>query len=351
MNNTNTTTSYQWAVVGAGPAGIAAVGKLLDAGITKEQIAWIDPAFNVGDLGAKWRDVSSNTKVDLFIKFLHACRSFNYIERTENFALHDIDPDKTCYLKVAVEPLQWVTEQLKQKTVAIKDTVLGLKMQARHWQISLQSGNIQAKNVVLAIGAEPRTLDMATPTAIPLEYALNPSLLAKSVDHHDTVAVFGASHSAIIIIRALLEAGVHKVINFYRDALRYAVYLDDWILFDNTGLKGETAIWARQHIDGDLPDNLLRVWSDDANMKTYLPHCTKAIHAVGFKSRHIPIEGLPVIQYNKKSGIIAPGLFGFGIAFPEETVDKFGNVETSVGLWKFMNYLERVMPVWLQYGV
>ena len=61
---------YSWAVVGAGPAGIAAVGQLIDHGVKGEDIAWIDPEFNVGLLGRKWRSVSSNTRVSLFIKFL-----------------------------------------------------------------------------------------------------------------------------------------------------------------------------------------------------------------------------------------------------------------------------------------
>jgi cation diffusion facilitator CzcD-associated flavoprotein CzcO len=53
----------EWAVIGSGPAGIAAVGKLLDLGIAAQNIAWIDPAFTVGDLGKKWSKVSSNTKL------------------------------------------------------------------------------------------------------------------------------------------------------------------------------------------------------------------------------------------------------------------------------------------------
>lgn len=42
---------FQWAVIGAGPAGIAAVGKLLDHGVLPEDILWFDPHFKVGDLG------------------------------------------------------------------------------------------------------------------------------------------------------------------------------------------------------------------------------------------------------------------------------------------------------------
>ena len=42
-------TQYSWTVIGAGPAGIAAVGRLLDHGIVGEQIAWIDPEFDIAD--------------------------------------------------------------------------------------------------------------------------------------------------------------------------------------------------------------------------------------------------------------------------------------------------------------
>ena len=45
--------NFDWAVIGAGPAGIAAIGKLLDAGIEPQRIAWIDPTFAVGDFGTQ----------------------------------------------------------------------------------------------------------------------------------------------------------------------------------------------------------------------------------------------------------------------------------------------------------
>jgi hypothetical protein len=154
----------------------------------------------------------------------------------------------------------------------------------------------------------------------------------------------------VIAVRLLLEAGVKKVINFYLGATRYALDMGDWTLFDNTGLKGQTAEWARQNLDSDMGGRLLRVESTPAAISEYLPQCSKAIHTVGFSARHIECPSLSKLVHNSKSGIIAPGLFGAGIAFPEETVDPFGNVETSVGLWKFMKYFQRVVPVWLRYG-
>src|SRR6202021_4190927 len=70
--------AYTWTVIGAGPAGTAAVGKLLDQGVAPEKIAWIDPAFAGGDLGGKWRSVSSNTQVGLFLSYLNDSAAFRF---------------------------------------------------------------------------------------------------------------------------------------------------------------------------------------------------------------------------------------------------------------------------------
>ena len=126
--------------------------------------------------------------------------------------------------------------------------------------------------------------------------------------------------------------------------------MGDWILFDNTGLKGHTAQWARQHIDGTLPENLVRYPSNESTISRFLPECDKAIYAVGFKRRNtITIGGYEHCHYNPHVGIIGPGLFGFGIAYPEIKPDRFGSVESQVGLWKFMVYLNNVLPIWFKY--
>ena len=174
--------------------------------------------------------------------------------------------------------------------------------------------------------------------------------IKKHSSANDTIAVFGSSHSAILVLRNLVETGAKRVINFYRSPLLYAAFFKDWILFDDTGLKGTTAEWAREHIDGKLPKNLERVYSNEENIEHYLPQCDKAIYAVGFERRTLPtIEGIGHVTYIEQCGIIAPGLFGLGIAFPEAKYNPFGMLEYRVGLWKFMDYLQNVLPVWLQY--
>jgi thioredoxin reductase len=342
---------YEWAIIGAGPAGIAAVGKLLDLGIPAQDIAWIDPAFTVGDFGTLWRNVPSNTAVNLFIKFLYACNSFKYEQCPHDFALNHAPKNKTCDLSLMADPLQWVTSQLKAQVVTIQDLAESLTLEQRAWHIQLKLGALVAKNVILATGADPKTLPFAKPEAIPLADALDPKKIKSHLNSTDTIAVFGSSHSAILVLRNLIDNAAHKVINFYRSPLLYATPIEDWILFDNTGLKGLAAEWARDNINGQLPHNLHRVYSNSINIENHLPQCDKVIYAVGFERRVLPvIQNVGHASYIEQVGILAPGLFGFGIAFPEAKLNPVGILEHRVGLWKFMDYLNRIMPLWLNYA-
>ena len=349
MNQINNKT-FQWAIVGAGPAGIAAVGKLLDSGISPESILWFDPYFKVGDLGQFWPNVSSNTKVKLFNDFLLASSSFSYKNVAANFQLNELTPGDTCTLKYVVDPLQWVSDQLIQKVEIQRTIITNMHLSERIWFLCSDSQTFKARNVILATGALPSTLNYPGVEVIPFDFAIDKEKLANIANKNETYAVFGSSHSAIIIVRYLVDLGVKKIINFYRSPCRYAIDMGDWILFDNTGLKGQTAAWARENIDGVLPTNLVRYNTSQPNISRYLPECNKVIYAVGFEKRqNIVIGDYEDSKHNPHVGIIGPGLFGFGIAYPEVKTDPFGSVESQVGLWKFMVYLNKVMPVWFKY--
>ncbi len=342
---------FDWMVVGAGPAGIAAIGKLLDAGIPPKQIGWMDPHFQVGDLGRRWHSVSSNTQVDLFIRFLQECKSFSYVKRPKPFPIDQINPKETCLLKCVGEPLQWITNQLKETVVAVQDTAMAMNLVNNAWEIKTSSHKVFSKNVILATGCDEKSLSYPGPTVIPLEVALDLEKLKQVVKPQDTVGVFGSSHSAVLILADLEKLNVKGVVNFYRAAHSYAIDLGNWILFDNTGLKGAAAKWAKKNLDGAPPAFLKRVLSSDHTFEESLALCTKVIYAVGFERRKLPVlEQYERMHYNDKTGIIAPGLFGVGIAFPQAKYDPLMNLEHRVGLWKFMDYLNDIMPIWLKYS-
>lgn len=344
--------NYHTAVIGAGPAGIATVGKLLDHGIAAKDIVWIDPHFQVGDFGTIWKNVPSNTTVNLFLQFLHAAQSFDYDHSPHDFEINHLDPYKTCYLRIMVEPLQWITDHLRKKIHSMHDIAENLSLKDRQWTIQLKKTEIHAKNVILAIGSESKNLSYSAFQVIPLQDALDEQRIKNHINPKDGVAVFGSSHSGILVLRNLVNCKVKQIINFYQSPLRYAVNLDDWILFDDTGLKGIAAEWARENIDGQLPHNLERIYSNTENIEHYLPLCNKVVYAIGFERRLLPtIHGGGPLSYIEECGIIAPGLFGIGIAFPEAKWNPFGLLEHRVGLAKFMDYLERILPVWLKYFV
>src|ERR1700734_3469676 len=112
--------TYVWTVIGAGPAGIAAVGKLLDRGIADKDIAWIDPAFAAGDIGAKWRSVSSNTKVGAFLDYLNGAKAFRFSEAPP-MPLTETDPEETCSLSLIAHPPSCTTDRPLERVVSVEN--------------------------------------------------------------------------------------------------------------------------------------------------------------------------------------------------------------------------------------
>ncbi len=216
---------FDWMVVGAGPAGIAAVGKLLDAGVSPKQIGWMDPHFEVGDLGRKWHSVSSNTEVALFNRFLLGCKSFSYAKRPKSFPIDQINPKETCQLKYIVEPLLWITDHFKKSVSTIQDTAMALNLVDNFWEIKTSEHLVYSKNVILAMGCDEKSLSYPGVDEIPISTALDFEKLKHAVGKEDTIGVFGASHSAVLILADLEKLKVKSVINFYRTPHSYAIDL------------------------------------------------------------------------------------------------------------------------------
>jgi len=343
------TTHYRWTVLGAGPAGIATVGRLIDSGVPEAEIAWVDPEFAVGDFGTKWAVVSSNTRTGGFIHFLESTAAFDF-DRAPHFAIHEIDPMQTCLLGAVAEPLHWITKRLADRVTALKATATRLELGGRRWTVHTDDTVLTSDNVVLAIGSDPRTLNYPALREIPLDVVVDPLKLATENLDGATVAVFGASHSTMLALPNLLSQPVAEVVDFYQHPLRYAVEFEDWTLFDDTGLKGHAAQWARDNLDGRLPERLKRCHVDDPRFDDMLARCDRVVYTVGFEPRHVAAPQWGPLRHNPANGIIAPGLFGVGIAFPGYRVDPTGFGEHRVGLEKFAQQLDQCLPIWLRYG-
>ncbi|RMJ26320.1 hypothetical protein PHISP_02806 [Aspergillus sp. HF37] len=360
-------------VVGAGPAGLAVVGNLLERQVGK--VAWIDPYFQSGRVNRKYREVPSNTKVALFKAYATAVQPFRtVIKNTPSpspfTTLEKLDPNKTCHLHHAGDMVRALSEDIN--------------LDGPHQTPRLQTRgelNLHTPRLVLCTGASPTTAPLPVRDSniktLDLDTVLKPSDLMSELPRSEptTVAVVGASHSAILALLNLLDLArsTHPHLRikwFTRHALRYAEYMDGWILRDNTGLKGLAAEFARTQLEDEaLPTSdagryITKVdcsaGKETAQFQTHLPACQFVVQAVGFRNDPLPQlsrDGHPLgePQFDHESGTFSdarggalPGLFGAGIAFPERVVDPYGNVEMAVGFWKFMRFVQRVCPLWVE---
>lgn len=347
---TNLNKMHQWAVVGAGPAGIMAVCQLLDDGVNEKDIVWIDSFFEVGDFGRYWSQVPSNTPVELFIQVLE---SFNCVELSSSSPLFSMDKDGPCLLGEVAKELQTFTTLLKNKVNCIHQTVTSLDKTPSGWQLKTKDDELKSKKVILATGSVEKTLNLSSKASvISLHKALDPELLQQEIGPEDNVAVFGSSHSAILVLKNLVDMGCYHIYNFYQSPCRYALKTPHGNLFENTGLKAIAATWALENIEGNPRDDITRLKSHSENIDVYLPKCQKIIYAVGFDRRsELCVDGVALsdIVYDNRTGIIAPDLFGLGIAFPQRVIDHWLREEDSIGLLKFLNHLKSAMPLWRSY--
>ncbi|OKL56782.1 hypothetical protein UA08_07813 [Talaromyces atroroseus] len=394
--------NYAAVVVGAGPAGVAVLGNLLELGLNK--IAWIDPTFDGGRVNSKYREVPSNTKVSFFRSYATSVQPFRNIvqsTRTPNAfsVMNKLDQDDTCSLHYAADMCKDLTAGLlKMKQVShYRGEVTSANFEDHNstWTVRIRLADSPTSNtevfaprLILCTGSAP----IATPAQpvvadnaieqLDLDTVLKPSILHEALPKNEpvTVAVIGASHSAILAIMNLVDLARTSHPNlrlkwFTRHPLRYAEFMDGWILRDNTGLKGQAAEFAREQLeDSRLPVSEAGQFiekvdtskgKETAAYASHFPNCTHILYAVGYKRNPLPRlsrNGRVLLlnddhkQLEWDSGFggfldehkeVIPGLHGAGIAFPERVADPIRNVEHAVGFFKFMKFLKRVTPMWI----
>jgi hypothetical protein len=374
------------------------MGNLLDNNITN--ILWIDPNFNAGRLSG-YTSIPSNTKIKHFKGYIERCNTFiqivEYYKNQGEDLLHEMnsmDLDHGCDLIHAANMVNSLITGIRdfyhnevQLVKGIVTSLSGNKISpdCTQWKVTLDQGEacFESACVIFSTGAHPHTMAKEEslqlkfgktisgkqfPEEIHLDEALNPSALKKKITSEDRVAVIGASHSAILVLKNLTELSMppKEIKNFHRRDLIYAIYYDDWILHDNTGLKGMAAVWAKEVLEAGKISYLNRIKlgkNPDEVYSTHLGTCTKIIYAIGYHRNALPkifveneeeIEDATIV-YNDLNGQLLQtkdretvrtlhGLFGYGIGFPEKVTDREGNEEYAVGLLKFMKYHNKVIP-------
>jgi hypothetical protein len=441
-SSSSSTPQFEAVVVGAGPAGVTAVGNLLENRIAP--ILWVDDAFDGGRVSKYYREVPSNTKVKLFVDFAMATTPFRKIvsnlpsrdrwtepspsdgevlgqaQREDQLqGLRKLDQETGCQLGNAADMCVMLTEGLR-KTAGVK-SAQGVVREAildeasSTWAVSLgdktssstepnnNTNTVTSRRLILCTGSTPLNpplpSNLSHITPLDLDVSLSPTRLSKQLLPlgPTTIAVIGASHSAVLVLMNLSHLALTtkpdlKILWFTRHPLRYAEYDGHGhvIARDNTGLKGQAAVWARENLEeGNLASSSVgKVLEKISYPKgdeeaVYAKHLTHGvefvIQAIGYQRNPLPTiklspssssssssssketeeEVTPIFDHDKgvfsynpssssssssdpSKNLPLPGLFGAGIAFPERIFDKkYGHEEYNVGFFKFMKAVRR----------
>lgn len=366
-----------YVIVGAGPAGICALPHILNSGVAGEHIVWIDPHFKVGDFGSllsAGSSVPGNTTVVSYQRVNQAiyqmipCCAPN---EQQSFMLDKLDSYSVCSLQIAAVPLQHISTCLRQLVHSIEGQVSSVVSDEENLIVEIQRADgklqkLKSKRVILALGARPKTfvlplnyqyIDFIDPNIAFIQTQLNDYLNKNS--SISNVAVIGSSHSAALAVMHLLKAGV-KVKQFMNKEYKYACprVTDEGISYtqyDNTGLKGEVAVFTKQLLDkrkrtqGKYCHQLTRYIGASRQevsnlLEQHLEGCSHVIATIGYEPaetllvNHLPLSQL---EHDNKTSQFKPikGLYGIGSAFPQEIKAISGEIEPAVGVGKFWTTL------------
>ncbi|CAG8277166.1 unnamed protein product [Penicillium olsonii] len=290
-----------------------------------------------------------------------------------------MDRDSTCQLSLAGDMICMLRDGFfrRPEVEHMKGIVDTMSLGGDLWTVSASCGRATTRRVFLCTGSRPKPATLHFPfnpklKVLDLDECMRRSHIPAMFprDSKSVVAVIGNSHSGILCCQNLYEFSqcnkrILKVINFRRRPIKYAEYTERGIVFDNSGLKGRTAEWAKTVMESDPdPDMLEEIDSgkdQDSVFRKYLTKCTHIVYAIGYISSPWPkiyVEGHQKqeefefdmhssgFHFRDKSARV-PGLYGNGIAFPEQVKDPEGNIEAAVGIAKFFSFAERTKDSWL----
>lgn len=345
--------AFDYIVVGAGPAGLCAVAKLIELNINPKKIAWVDPQFEMGDFGtclSAGSGVPGNTNVESYLKVISA---MNRILKTQGLApvlnteIHHQNPNTTCTLNEASKPFKTLTQAFKNLAHTIQGNVTAVHETPNNVSVLINHTNITANHVILATGASPKNMSTIK-KIIDCNIAFIASELKRFLSentHIKSVAVVGSSHSAALAVMQLLTLNC-EVHHFMVGDYRYAESKTTpegktYTKFDNTGLKGEVARFTKNLSNEKY--NKYSAKNKEAITALLNQHENKFTHlvvAIGYEtSNTLTINDQPLSSYHYNATNLTLDGFarisGLGIAFPPKIIGHEGETEYAVGVGKF----------------
>lgn len=346
-------------VVGLGPAGCFFLACLPSS--YYERVIVFESGSIGGDLGRVWGNVVANlTKAEL-AKAFHAISKWSTTPLT---VLDKYNPD-TCPMlsDVALQIREFMKPILKEVTLHSQH-VKSVHHEATGWRIETGLASFHVCKLIVCTGGEPRMLDYPRPS-IPLEIALDQLLLARYVKPTDRVVVFGTSHSGTLIMRNLRNVGCQEIIGVHRGPIPFCwsrrhtpecpcILLGGTGCHDSEGVKQESAIVADALTRKEWPEvTLLRAESSKgSDIVRAVMTADYVVYATGFISRHPPFFGIKgdmlECRHNPKTATLAPGAWGFGLAYPALYEKPQGGQAPDIGLPGFVAHIHECLPAILE---
>lgn len=324
-------------IVGSGAAGLLFLWHLQKSQqVQPNDVVIVDPHHDGGDLQRRWSTVRSNTIWNQTLAV------FDLSGVSVPPAWKEIDPNQPAALQQSISLLRTMTRDFMSQCELVHGVVDQIEKQAdgKLWSVTLtDKSNYTAPIVILAHGSEPKQLLLPIPS-IPLECALTKQRLETYVNKNSRVLLFGTSHSGTLIMRNLHELEVHTTA-FYNTTKPFYFARDG----EYDGIKQDSAEIADDIMAGKYPKLQINHVTDTAQVIKASRKADWVIYATGFKARmNIKVN----LTYDGKTGAIteSPGLWGFGIAFPNSADD---GVNWDVSIPSFHSHIQKQMPTILKY--
>jgi len=316
---------FEVIVVGAGVAGLLAVSSFVKNRV--EKIGIIDPLLSGGDLIGKYGSVQSNTSIQ---KTVDALKMIDPSYQPTS----DLPLDKTAPLYIHTDLVKEFSNKYLNGVNCIQDTILSLEFSDSVWKVRCKDSTYESKVVILCQGSTPKVLKTGIPT-IPLETALNKESLKMYVKPNDKLLLFGTAHSGALILQNCEDLAIETTAIYRKEKPFYFASEGDY-----DGIKEDAELIAKRILNSEFKYvKLLSIEKIDTLLKS-VKQATKVIYAIGFERREISIsfnnEKIETSSYNKKTGLITTGLYGFGIAYPSSAPD---DIHVDVGIISFAEHI------------
>jgi len=346
------TRCFRSIVIGTGPCGILTAG--LFAEKHGKDMLWIGDS-DIHELGGRFNRylaVPGNTPVTSFKE------AFAMVPLlSDDAVIQNLTPDEdgTCPLGHVFPVLSSFSRRIAQTcttSFSTRVTSLHLNSDDKLWTVKTNSNHsFCGSSVIFIPGAIPRPQPTTNHSYVDVLDAVQPQhgVLTTLASSNATVSVVGNSHTAMLIVKNLIEADVPKIRVYQKSPLKHAEHRPGgWVKYDGTGLKGSVSDWVKSyHFRGVEFVNV----PVDENTEDLIDESDAVIWATGFVRENMPdlmIDGVLMggmySEYDGYSGEIAPGLFGGGIGFPERWTDPQDHSEYRVGFNPpFVAHMARIL--------